>query len=96
MDFKRLNKQIPRKKINQVKKQYGLHEHDYLRLMLEVNGFCMICKTKKDLVIDHCHRANMVRGLICQQCNSGLGYFKDNIQFLLSAIQYLVDAYNPK
>ena len=42
------------------------------------------------LVIDHDHETGAVRGLLCPTCNSGLGYFKDNISYLLSAAQYLL------
>lgn len=43
----------------------------------------------KEPVIDHCHATGNVRGLLCMACNSMLGYAKDNIQTLSSAIQYL-------
>jgi hypothetical protein len=33
-----------------------------------------------------------VRGLLCNNCNLGLGYFKDNIKSLETAIQYLIDS----
>ena len=51
---------------------------------------CLLCgiKTEK-LVIDHCHKTKRVRGLLCHQCNSGLGHFKDNTEFLLKAVEYL-------
>jgi hypothetical protein len=49
---------------------------------------------KKDakLCIDHCHETNLVRGLLCHDCNKGLGNFKDNIIFLQIAIEYLKGA----
>ncbi len=39
--------------------------------------------------IDHCHDSGDVRGLLCSNCNVGLGNFKDDLQRLQSAIQYL-------
>ncbi len=41
------------------------------------------------LSVDHCHKTNVVRGLLCNECNSGLGKFKDNIDVMASAISYL-------
>lgn len=52
-------------------------------------GCCKICKQAKPLVIDHCHSEGHVRGLLCMQCNSGLGMFRDNIAYLSEAIGYL-------
>lgn len=39
--------------------------------------------------IDHDHETGKVRGLLCQECNIGLGKFRDNTEYLLSAISYL-------
>lgn len=52
-------------------------------------GRCLICKEEKYLVIDHCHTEGHVRGLICGHCNSGLGMFFDNTEYLEEAIMYL-------
>jgi lambda family phage minor tail protein L len=41
------------------------------------------------LSVDHCHKTNTLRDLLCHQCNSGLGQFKDNIEILQKAIDYL-------
>ena len=56
---------------------------------------CAICFiTEKEygklLALDHNHTNGKVRGLLCQQCNTGLGNFKDNVAFLQRAIVYLV------
>ena len=54
---------------------------------------CAICGTDNpglsDWCCDHCHTENKARGLLCVQCNAGLGYFKDNPEYLQSAIDYL-------
>lgn len=39
--------------------------------------------------IDHCHATGKVRGILCDLCNKGLGQFKDNIESLTKAIEYL-------
>ena len=54
---------------------------------------CAICGTDNpglsDWSADHCHTTNKPRGLLCVRCNAGLGYFKDNPEYLQSAIEYL-------
>ena len=50
---------------------------------------CQICEKEEDLVVDHNHTTNVVRGIICNHCNRGLGHFLDNPILLKSAINYL-------
>ncbi len=53
---------------------------------------CAICKKlikKKDIQVDHDHKTGKVRGLLCLTCNMGIGYLKESIDNLLSAIKYL-------
>ena len=63
--------------------------------MLEAqDGVCAICgKTPqqniKRLYVDHDHETGDVRGLLCQQCNIGLGAFRDDKAVLHKAIKYL-------
>ena len=42
--------------------------------------------------IDHDHKTGKVRGLLCTTCNLGVGYFKDDVALLQSAIRYLEKA----
>lgn len=76
-----------------LKHEYGLSEEDYNNLHVQQNNQCKICGiTPKKLVVDHCHTTGRVRGLLCHNCNTGLGQFKDNTQFLQLAIKYLNDS----
>lgn len=52
-------------------------------------GFKMHEGIKENLVVDHCHDSGMFRGLLCNNCNRGLGLFKDSIENLRNAIDYL-------
>ena len=53
-------------------------------------GKCAIClRPMEKPYVDHCHTTKQVRGLLCQQCNSGIGMFGDNIEIMLRAIEYL-------
>lgn len=69
---------------------YGISEDVYQKMMTEQSGRCTICgDSHRPLCIDHNHITKEVRGLLCSHCNSGLGMFKDNKEFLNSAIGYL-------
>lgn len=76
-------------------KKYNLSFQEYKTLYAEQNGKCAICRKaerelKASLHIDHCHESGKVRGLLCSSCNQGLGYFKDNIELLQDAMNYLI------
>jgi hypothetical protein len=51
---------------------------------------CPICLEVSKLVFDHNHKTNEFRGYICRNCNSGLGHFKDDVESLKRAIEYLI------
>lgn len=64
-------------------------EWKLLQLELQ-DGKCAICKEPMDQsYIDHDHETGEVRGLLCHRCNSGLGFFNDDPQRLLAALEYL-------
>lgn len=74
-----------------IEKRYGLSEGEYMRMHRRQGGRCLICrkKTLKKLYVDHDHKTGAVRGLLCNRCNMGLGYFNDNPEDLKSAVRYL-------
>jgi hypothetical protein len=75
-----------------LKREYGITVEKYEELVLDLNGKCQICGDPAHrLVIDHCHNSNKVRGLLCDQCNTSLGGFKDNIEIMRKAIEYIKD-----
>lgn len=72
--------------------RYNITMEQYDQMLQEQNGGCKICKNvpvKRKLAIDHDHKTNKVRGLLCNNCNTGIGMFKDNTELLSSAINYL-------
>ncbi len=68
----------------------GMNEEIYQKMIKDCNNKCYICKKEMETPhIDHCHKTNKVRGLLCKQCNSGLGQLTDNVSIMKSAIQYI-------
>lgn len=50
---------------------------------------CEMCGSKDNLHVDHNHETNEVRGILCTNCNRGLGHFKDSPDLLRKAAAYL-------
>lgn len=83
------------------KRNYGVSREWVLQKLQEQNGVCAICKTigfkmRDDHVtgmnLDHDHKTGKARGLLCHNCNRGLGLFKDREEFLEAARIYLYEA----
>lgn len=53
-------------------------------------GKCEICSRKRNLVLDHDHSSDEIRGFICYRCNVALGVFEDSLQGLEKAQNYLI------
>lgn len=75
--------------------KFNLTLEQYDEMFKSQNGVCAICqnptmiKIERRLAVDHDHSTGKVRGLLCDHCNRGLGFFKDNIDNLYKAIKYL-------
>lgn len=81
-----------------LKRDYGLTLAEYMQMRDAQGGVCAICGEPETilkngqpamLAVDHCHGSGKVRGLLCMNCNLGLGYFKDDAGRLERAIAYL-------
>lgn len=77
-----------------LKKDFGITIDQFDALAVQQNNLCAICNKpqlehKKYLSVDHCHKTDKIRGLLCEACNLGLGHFKDDIELLLKAVNYL-------
>jgi hypothetical protein len=70
-------------------------EPEHKQAMLDAqSGGCAICgykfgQKKGDMRVDHCHATGVVRGILCDHCNRGLGFFRDNPQSLATASTYV-------
>lgn len=73
-----------------LRNKYSMTEEDLTVLIENQNNQCAICHlTLKKPNIDHDHVTGKIRGILCWDCNIGLGKFKDNVKFLESAVLYL-------
>lgn len=92
------------KRGRQLKYLYGISLNDEAKMFKEQGGMCKICKNQvvfhknksaecgNIAYIDHCHVSKRIRGILCLNCNSGLGQFKDSVENLESAIEYLKES----
>ncbi len=80
------------------KKKYGITFDEYEEMLLQQGGVCAICEKPETIylreklarmAVDHDHKTGAVRGLLCRQCNNGLGCFKDDTDIISKAIDYL-------
>jgi hypothetical protein len=91
---RRWSEQNPdRVKDNLLKYSFGIGLDDYQRMLSEQDGKCAICRTDSNrgraFAVDHDHATGEIRGLLCSDCNTGIGLLKDEPELLAKAIQYL-------
>ena len=78
-----------------LKTKYKLTEDQFYAALEKQKGLCALCKSiqfcgkRKKLYVDHCHKTNKFRGLVCFKCNVLLGMANDKIKILKAAIKYL-------
>lgn len=75
-----------------LQRQYGITRQQYEDMLAAQNNRCAICKTEANgraWHVDHCHETGKVRGVLCDNCNRGLGHFKDSHAAILRAVEYL-------
>ena len=83
-----------RQRQNKLKKRYGITAQQYDEMYAAQSGCCAICgkhqtQLKKSLAVDHDHKTGQVRGLLCFDCNTGIGKLQDDEQLILNAARYI-------
>jgi len=83
-----------RNKRNNLMAKFRLSLEDYNKMFDDQKGCCAICEThqsklSRSLAVDHSHTDGHIRALLCQQCNTALGKFKDSVDMLEKAVGYL-------
>lgn len=74
--------------------RFGLTIDDYENRLAKQEGACAICGHRpgpddRCLAVDHDHETSVVRGLLCHECNMGLGKLGDTVEQLEAALAYL-------
>jgi hypothetical protein len=72
-----------------LKHRYGLTFEQHQEMFEKQGGKCALCAERTAVDVDHDHDTGAVRGLLCRACNLGLGMFKDAVEGLQQAIDYL-------
>lgn len=80
-----------------LKRRYGITIQQFDDLLEAQNGLCAICKIhysefSRRFHVDHCHVSKKVRGVLCVNCNTALGHFKENADLLQEAIDSDISA----
>lgn len=79
--------------------RFGLTPEQYQEMLDAQDGVCAICAKPerstdkkgriKALAVDHDHATDVIRGLLCANCNKGIGNLGDDVDTLISAAAYL-------
>lgn len=99
------DKERPRRRPNPARdrdmalqRKFGITQEQYEAMLEAQGGVCKICLQEERkarhgvimaLAVDHDHETGKIRGLLCNNCNLGIGKFSDNVVYLFSAIDYL-------
>jgi len=87
------NYSYEKNKDRKLRKAFGIGYQEYLNMLAAQQGCCAICGTNdpgaRAFAVDHCHDTGVIRGLLCGNCNTGIGNLRDDISILQRAIQYL-------
>lgn len=65
---------------------YGITAEQYDRMLLEQGNCCKLCKKFTNgpkglrFSVDHCHKSGKIRGILCMECNTRLGWYEKNIE----------------
>lgn len=82
------------------RQKYGITPADYDAMLLGQGGVCAVCGKReshtyksgklKSLAVDHAHdETKRIRGLLCFNCNQGIGRLQDDPALLRAAAAYL-------
>lgn len=97
-EAKAWQKANPEKRLDQRMRKYGITGEIYQRILSRQGNRCAICRSENAgdrrgmrFHVDHNHKTGKVRGLLCNNCNLGLGKFKDNPKLFHRAFKYLTN-----
>lgn len=102
-ECKKAESRTPQARDKHLRNRYNITLDQYNQMLSDQNGQCALCGTNEPggrgtWHIDHNHSCcpkagrscgRCIRGLLCQNCNTGLGHFRDNAQALARASLYV-------
>lgn len=88
------------RKAADLKKSYGISLEQFNEMLVSQSALCAICHKPEtqihhksglpyQLAVDHCHKTNAVRQLLCSRCNRTLGMVNDDVELLEKMIEYV-------
>jgi hypothetical protein len=98
LKYKKATYNPVKKKAYDLLNKYGITLHEFRAMLKRQKYACKLCRRRlvslaktrtNEAVVDHCHKTNTVRGLLCHSCNRALGLLKDNPRLLLRAAKYV-------
>lgn len=86
-----------RNRCHQLKTKYGITLEERNQMFEDQGKKCACCGAteSKQWCVDHCHETGVVRGILCNLCNTGLGKLGDNVEGLEKALEYLKNSIVP-
>lgn len=78
-----------KKKFNNLRFRYGISSQEWFTMLEEQEGLCKICLGENPTDLDHNHKTLKIRGLLCRNCNTGIGLLGENVNVLERAIKYI-------
>ena len=92
------SKNVEKLRLYEINRKFNISSEEYKELQRKQNGVCAICECPEtavrrgivlELAVDHCHDTGKVRGLLCSNCNTGIGKLKDSATLVRKAYEYL-------
>lgn len=82
-----------------LRRKFGIDHKRYEEILSGQGGGCAICgstlsRNGQRLAIDHDHETGVIRGVLCDKCNRGIGLLNDSPELLQRAREYLMKAKN--
>lgn len=73
-----------------LRKKYGITEQQVEAMRSAQGGKCAICgRVTSRLFVDHCHTKGHVRSLLCQTCNTFLGWYERKADTIIRFQHYV-------
>lgn len=69
-------------------RRYGIGKKGWLKILAKQNGLCALCDRIPE-VVDHCHNSHVVRGLLCNYCNTHIARMDNDTEWLKKVLNYI-------